>query len=259
MKTLQKDEVYRGRSYSEWIESWSNLLVSASPDYPSGSDMLFLRGNIDYKMDPSGVRFKEPGKFLDRTGNLKETIYHNTALFIPIVTALYAMNEPYEGSPLSDEEGLRYAVRKDISEGGKMWLRFKTKSHPTYDKVVDEIKFFYFETAKFTLNVSPNSPLVPQFEYPYAPSNYEAVQGGYFVILYDLSPDIYRFNFGGFGRGFYYTAGVYDIEVKDERSRDLPKDVSSENLPARAALIPQAKAKLFHLKIEDDVEQTSPF
>jgi hypothetical protein len=262
MKILGKNESYIGRSYSEWIESWSNLLVSDSPDYPSGNEMLFLRGSIDYKTDPSGVRFKEPGKFFDKTGNLGETIYRDTALFIPLISALYTMNEPYEGRPLLDEEALRYAVRKDISEGGNMWLRFKSNTQPTYKPVVlPKVKYedFYFETAKFTLNVSRNSPLVAQFEYPYTPNNYEAVQGGYFVILYDLKPGTYRFNFGGFGRGFYYTAGVYDITVLNETLRNLANDISNQNLPTNPTVIAQAKAKVFHLKIEDDIEKTSPF
>lgn len=261
-----------GRSYSEWIESWSNLLVSDSPDYQSGNEMLFLRGSIDYKTDSSGVRSKEPGKFFDKTGNLGETIYENTALFIPIISALYTINETYEGRPLLDEEGLRYAVRKDIAEGGDMWLRVKSDKDPKYKPIValtdknDINNDFYFETAKFTLNVSRNSPLVAQFEYPYPPNNYEAVQGGYFVILYDLDPGIYRFNFGGFGRGSYYSAGVYDITVLKGNTRNLVKDVSKENLPEEKEndkenqkILTLNKAKVFHLKIEDDIEKSSPF
>ncbi len=254
---LKPDEMHRGRSYSEWIESWANLLVSGSPDYPTGNQMRFLRGNIDYKSDEGGSRFKEPGKFFDKTGNLRETIYSDTAVLIPIVTALYTINEPYEGRALLDEEGLRYAVRKDITEGGKMWLRIKSKKDDVYKPVVDNLEKYYFESAKFTLNVSRDSPLVGKFEYPLAPNNYEAVQGGYFVILHDLPPDTYRLNFGGFGRGFYYTASVYDIKVMELSDTNLAKDISQVN---KGVLPPEIELnKYFHLKIEKEIDESSPF
>lgn len=260
MKILEPHESYKGRSYSEWIEEWSNMLVSASPDYTSGAEMLFLRGNLDYEADQSGNRFVKPGKFLDKTGNLGDTIYKNTALFIPVMTAMFSLNEPYESIQLLDEEGLRYAVRRDISEGGKIWLRYKT-SRGGYQPVIRNasIKDYYFETAMFTLRVSRESPLLGKFESAFDPGEYETVQGGYFVILTDLNPGAYRFHFGGFGRGYYYTDAVCDIKVLQDASRDLAEDVSSTNLSHNQTVMNIQKKTFLHLKTEDDIDNTSPF
>jgi hypothetical protein len=260
LKILGPHESYKGRTYSEWIEEWSNLLVSATPDYTSGAEMLFLRGNLDYESDQSGSRFVKPGKFLDKTGNLADTIYKNTALFIPVMTAMFSLNDPYESIQLLDEEGLRYAVRRDISEGGKVWLRYKT-SKGGYQPVIrnGNVKDYYFETAMFTLRVSKDSPLLGKFESPMDPAEYQTVQGGYFVILTDLSPGDYRFHFGGFGRGYYYTDAVYDIKVSQDVSRDLPEDVSTTNLSNNKGIIDIQKKTFLHLKTEDDIDNTSPF
>jgi hypothetical protein len=260
LNILESHESYKGRSYSEWIEEWSNLLVSATPDYTSGAGMLFLRGNLDYETDQSGNRFVKPGNFLDKTGNLGETIYRNTALFIPVMTAMFSLNDPYESIQLLDEEGLRYAVRRDISEGGKVWLRYKT-SKGKYQPVISggSIKDHYFETAMFTLRVSKESPLLSKFESPMDPGEYQTVQGGYFVILTDLDPGVYRFHFGGFGRGYYYTDAVYDIKVSQDVSRDLPDDVSTKNLSSNENNIIIEKKTFLHLKTEDEIDNASPF
>ena len=71
IKVLKPNESYRGRNYSDWIEEWSNWLVSSSVDYNTDGHMLFLRGNLEYESDQSGNRFVKPGKFLDRTGSFR--------------------------------------------------------------------------------------------------------------------------------------------------------------------------------------------
>jgi hypothetical protein len=244
-------------------------LVSASPDYQSGVDMFFLRGNIDYEADQSGNRTVKPGKFYDRTGSLGQTIYKNTALVVPIMTAMYSIDDGYEAKQLLDEQDVRNAVRRDISEGGKMWLRFKTPKSG-YEPVIKngDIKDYYFETAVFTLTVSNQSPLIDKFEAPISPGEHETVQGGYFVILKDLSPGTYRFHFGGNGKGYYYTDAVYDITVSDQESRDLSNDVSKEQFPkpiggtkpeVEEREKQKAKKTFLHLKTESEIDDASPF
>jgi hypothetical protein len=261
LKTLKTSEVHKGRSYSDWIEEWSNLLVSASPDN-QGVEMLFLRGDLDY--DPQSQNsYRSQGKYFDKTGGIGETIYSNTAVFIPIMTAMYSINDVYEAAQLLDDQSLRYAVRKDTTESGKMWLRYQfSKSRPIsaslkWNPVLDrkdQIMNYYCETPMFSLNVSSTGPLIDKFEYPLIPGSYETVQGGYFVIVYDLMPGFYRFHFGGFGKRFYYTDSVYDIEVQDQVYRDLGKDVSDI-----MASGPGSLPRHLHLKTEADVDSKSPF
>lgn len=265
MRILKPDGRYRGRSYSEWIQEWSNLLVSSSPDYQTASDMFFLRGNIDYEADQSGNRTIKPGQFYDRTGSLGQTVYSNTALFIPVMTAMYSLNDPYEAMQLLDQEDLRYAVRTDLTEGGEMWLRVKN-SNAGYKPVIqapDKMENYYFETVPFTLRISNHSPLLNKFESALGPGEYETVQGGYFVILSNLAPDNYRFHFGGNGRGYYYTDAVYDITVVPDKFRNLAKDVSTKDLTSGEGVTiedeDREKKTYRHLKTEDDIENTTPF
>jgi hypothetical protein len=268
LRIIKPDGRYRGRSYSEWIQEWSNLLVSSSPDYQTASDMFFLRGNIDYKADQSGNRTIKPGKFYDRTGSLGQTVYSNTALFIPVMTAMYSLNDPYEAKQLLDEVDLHYAVRTDLTEGGEMWLRVKNSPAPAgYGPVIqvpDKMENYYFETAPFTLRISNQSPLLNKFESSLGPGEYETVTGGYFVILSDLAQGSYRFHFGTNGRGYYYTDAVYDITVVPDKFRNLAKDVSTKDLtPGKTPKIIEnqdnEKKTYRHLKTEHDIENTTPF
>jgi hypothetical protein len=271
-KIVRPDEGYRGRSYSEWIEEWSNLLVSSSPDYQTPSEMFFLRGNLEYESDKSGTKIIKPGKFYDRTGSLGQTIYRNTALFIPVMTAMFSLNDPYGSRELIDEEDLRKAVRTDLFQGGSMWLRYKSSDTTEYTPVVPDITKHYFETRIFTLRISNQSPLIDKFETALGPGEYETVQGGYFVILRDLPKGKYRFHFGGNGRGYYYTDAVYDITVLPDKFMNLVSDESSRNLTRvppgeREKSVIQEKEEtqekekksFLHLKTEDHIENTSPF
>ena len=261
LNILQPNERYKGRSYSEWIEEWSNLLVSSSPDNQTPSEMFFLRGNLDYEADATGSRTLKPGKFLDRTGSLSPTIDSDTALFIPIMTAMYSISDPYEARQLLDEEDLRRAVRTDITEGGNIWLRFKSSNIKTYKPILpknDNIKNYYSETRMFTLRISSQSPLIEKFETAMGPGEYETVQGGYFVILTDLAPGTYRFHYGGNGRGSYYTDSVFDITVRPDQLRNLVTDLSNRNVFQGPKKDKDLKTYR-HLKTEDDIETALPF
>jgi len=263
LSIIKPNDRYRGRSYSQWIEEWSNLLVSSSPDYQRSRDMFFLRGNLDYESDQSGIRTIKPGKFFDRSGSLGVTIYGDTALFIPVLTAMYSINDPYDAKQLLDEEDLRYAVRTDLAEGRGMWLRFKDPGTAKYKPLLptaESILDYYFETAVFTLRVSSQSPLIDKFETALGPGEYESVQGGYYVIITNLPAGSYRFHFGGNGRGYYYTDAVYDITVLQEKARNLVTDESKKDLPSGGKSQQEKAIKTYrHLKTEDDIETTLPF
>jgi hypothetical protein len=183
------------------------------------------------------------------------------------MTAMFSLNDPHESIQILDEQGLRYAVRRDLSEGGNMWLRYMD-SAGAYQSIVPKLNDFYFETSVFTLRVSAENPLLTKFESAFDPGEYQTVQGGYFVILTNLTPGTYRFHFGGNGRGYYYTDAVYDITVQSSKLRDLTKDVSSQNASPKpgpkAPLLQQTGytnqfKKFLHLKTEDDANNASPF
>jgi hypothetical protein len=57
------------------------------------------------------------------------------------------------------------------------------------------------------------------------PGVYDAVAGGYFVLLPDLALSTYQIDFGCEGPGDYSTRGVYDITVYPD-TRKGPSDIS---------------------------------
>jgi hypothetical protein len=258
IEILKPGDVFEGRGYSDLLQEWANWLVSSTPDYQSSESVLFLRGDLDYYTEEGGRQSMESKGLL----KLDQTIYKNTLVFIPVMTAMYTLNEIYEGKQLLDEASLRYAVRKDTSMSPKVWLRYETSKSTTYTKVLQNqpMKDFYFETPKFILSVKSDSPFREKFEYPLAADNYEAVAGGYCVALRILDSDrTYRFHFGGFGRGSYRTDVFYDISVLNEEAWPLSKDISSENpTPNKVASNDPRVKKFLHLKNEDEIDNISP-
>ena len=194
---LLPDKTFEGRSYSDLVTSWSAWLVSSTPDYQSNKGLLFLRGNLDYKADVGGDRTEKEDEFLDRTGDRCETIYAETSVFLPILSAMYTIGEAYQGNKIADEGSLRYAVRKDADESRRIWLTCKYKGNDYTPVITNLAEDYYFETPLFVLNVAKDSPLVGKFEHPLAPgSTYEAVTGGYFVVIQFTVPGIYRLLLG---------------------------------------------------------------
>ena len=46
---VQPNENFGGLSYGEWAAEWNKCLFSEDPDTYDGSNVLFLRGNVDYR------------------------------------------------------------------------------------------------------------------------------------------------------------------------------------------------------------------
>jgi hypothetical protein len=257
LKILEPEGTFEGRGYPDLIQEWFNWFVSSSPDYQSSENVLFLRGDLDYDTGKGDRLYKESKGLL----KLDETIYSNTLVFIPVMTAMYALNEMYEGKQLLDEASLRYAVRKETFKSPKVWLRYQTAT-AAYTPVLpqnEKIQDYYFETPKFILNVKSDNPFRQKFAHPMAPDNYEAVGGGYYVALKNLKSDTYRFHFGGIGRGSYRTDVFCDISVLNQVTKPLTKDVSSEDPTPKLGSANDPKLKKFiHLKNEDEINSISP-
>jgi hypothetical protein len=239
---LKQGELLKGRTYSDWIVQWSNNLLSKSPDTFENGEMLFARGNVSYKDDDQGSRSKDPGGFLNKMEDRGYNIPNDSSIFIPVISAMYTEIDNYEGKQTDEERHMRYAARKDLSEGREMWLVYKKREADgkwpaEYKPVTDNLEKFVFESSYFTLNVDESSPLRLKLEYPLEKGKYDAVTHGYFLILHDIAPGTYRFNFGGKGRGEYYTHCGLDVTIRGETS-NFSLDISSS-----PNLIPQFDAE----------------
>jgi len=260
-KILKPDQTFEGRSYTDLITSWSNWLVSSAPDYKSNKELLFLRGNLQYEYDARGQQTEKEGDFLDRTGDRCDTIFTETSVFVPILTAMYTINEGYQGNQMTDEGALRYAVRRDIDEGRRLWLTCKYKGNDYVPVIAPPESFenFYFETPLFVLNVARDSPLVGKLEPPLAPgTTYEAVAGGYFVIMQFKTHGYYRLHFGGFGPGSYYSDAFYDLRVLANKPKPFLEDVSAVRYEAKINSITIKPNLYFHMEKEDEIDKKSP-
>jgi hypothetical protein len=222
-------ENFRGMSYGDWAVLWNKWLLSEEPDNYAGSDVLFLRGNVDYKVvggTTGGPRHSDPKGFYDKTGKKGEQIFEGTAIFFPVVNAQLNIGEIYDGRLIKDEEGMRFVARKDIDEGGAMWATITRKGDKKATRIVKNLRDYRVESPLFKLVVSQMSQLRDRMESPLETGIYDSVTVGYYVLIRSLPPSIYRIHFGGKGRGSYYTDSVYDITVHGKKKGDSVIDRS---------------------------------
>lgn len=236
---------FRGRSYGDWAATWANWLLSEDPDSNDDGDghILFLRGNIGYYAyaadsdnSENSTNKNEEHRFYNRTGDQSVVITEGTAVFIPILTALYFIGGPYEGGTLQNEEQVRYAARKENDKSAGMWAvlqradKNKSSKSGSWEPIVQDIELYRAESPLFKLTISDRNPFLKYYayEYPMDPGEYQAVIDGYFLIIGELPSKTCRIRFGGKGRGNYRTDAIYDIHVV-ERPKGLMKDISTGN------------------------------
>jgi hypothetical protein len=233
---LKAGESYRGMSYSDWSVVWSNWLYSDDPDRTDKFDehMIFLRGNLDYykyavEGDVADLA-EEYKKFYNRTGDKAISICEGTAIFIPVLTAMYFVGREYEGATLSNEIQLRRAARRDNDMSGNIWATIQTSNKDLPQAIVDgDLTMFRVETPLFKLKISDKNPFIEYIlsDIPAGTEEYDAVTDGYFLILKSLPSKSCRIQFGGKGRGNYRTDAVYDIYVTDCKLPTLVRDISN--------------------------------
>jgi hypothetical protein len=227
---VQPNENFGGMSYGEWVAEWNKWLLSEEPDTYDGGNILFLRGNVDYKpISPSSnsPRHIDRKAIYDRTGSKGETILDGIAIFVPVITTVLFIGDNYEGKILKNEQDLRHYVNKDTDDTRKMWAAIKRKGDKNASTLVRNLDEYRFESPLFKLRVPKGSLLRERMESTIKPGAYDAIAAGYFIMIRSLPPSFYRINFGGEGMGIYATNAVYDIEVIQRKKplRDASKTV----------------------------------
>jgi hypothetical protein len=230
---------FKGMSYADWIVIWNRWLMSEDPDAYNGRDVLFLRGNVNYR-PISGIsgapRHIDPNAIYDRTGQNGETIFEGTSIFIPVLTSLFTIGHLYDGKVIKNEEELRYIVNKDTDESGAIWATIMMDGDRKPSKIVNDLKEFRAETPLFRLIVPELCLLRDLSDEPLKAGAYEAMSAGYFLMIRKLPPSNYRILFGGKGRGVYYTNAAYDITVRGTMRRSV-MDRSRSAITSRYAAL----------------------
>jgi len=227
---VHPNENFAGLSYGEWAAEWNKWLFSEDPDTYDGSNVLFLRGNVDYRpisKDKSSPRRIDRKAILDKTGNKAVSILEGIAIFVPVITTVLFIGDNYEGKILKNDQEVRHYANKDTDDTRKMWAGIKRKGDSEAHILVDNLEDYRFESPLFKLTVPKRSLLRERMEFAIKPGTYDAITTGYFIIIRSLPPSVYRINFGGEGMGIYTTNALYDIEViqRNNFRADVSKSV----------------------------------
>jgi hypothetical protein len=220
---------FRGMSYGQWATVWDNWLMSEDPDSNVRKDILFLRGNLDYS--PVGVGHKNPrfmrhNSILDRSGKYGESIFSNTAVFIPVLTSRYSLGDIYDGRRITDKVGLRDAVNTDTDESLKIWAVITNLKNQKSSPIVDDLHEFRLESPAYKLTIATKGKLRNKTEFFTKPGIYDSIVAGFFLLIRRLPVGRYRLRFGGEGRGKYHTDSMYDLSVRGVR-KGIVSDTST--------------------------------
>jgi hypothetical protein len=225
---LKPCETFKGMSYGDWSAVWTNWLLSNEVDTYKGEDVLFLRGNIDYKptsSNPGALRHQDSDSFLDKTGDKGYKVIEGTSVLIPVTVVYYTIGDNFDGKIIQSEVELRRALNSDFNLIRTIWAAIKKINCKKSYKIVPKITSYKIESPLFQLRVSSNSILNEFLDEPMKPGTYNSVVGGYFLLVKSLPQSKYRLSFGAEGPGEYSTRSVYDIEVYSRTPR-ITKDIS---------------------------------
>jgi hypothetical protein len=228
ISVLHHSETFNGLSYGEWAAIWTNWFISKDVDSYNGEDILFLRGNVDYKpvSEVEGaIRYQDPDSYLDMTGKKEQKILEGTSILIPISVSYNAIGCYFEGKSIDNELEVRKAVNGDLDNVRTLWATVTMNNSKKSMRLVPNLGSYRFESPLFKLRVPKDSALNNLVDEPLKPGIYDAVAAGYFVLVKGLTPSTYRIVFGSEGPGEYATRSVYDVVVfPDKRKR--PLDIS---------------------------------
>ena len=219
---------FRGMSYGQWATVWDNWLMSNDPDSIIRKDILFLRGNLEYK--PVGFGHKSPrfmhqNSILDRSGKNGESIFSNTAIFIPVLTSRYSLGDIYDGRRITDEVGIREVANTDTDESLKMWAVITDLKNQKSSNIVDDLHEYKLESPAYKLSIASRASLRNKTEFSTRPGIYDSIIAGFFLLIRRLPVGRYRLRFGGEGRGKYCTDSIYDVSVRGVR-KSIVSDTS---------------------------------
>lgn len=225
---LKPWETFKGMSYGDWSAVWTNWLLSNEVDSYKGEDVLFLRGNIDYKPTSSNagaLRYQDSDSFLDKTGDKGYKVIEGTSVLIPVTVAYYNIGDNFDGKIIESEVELRRALNSDFNLIRTIWASIKKINCKKSYNIVPKIISYKIESPLFQLRVPTNSLLNEFHAEPLKPGIYTSAVGGYFLLVRSLPESKYRISFGAEGPGEYSTRSVYDIEVYSRTPR-ITRDIS---------------------------------
>lgn len=250
---VDPDDLYFGKSYSNYVEDWFNWYLSADADKRNFGPVVFLRTspipptkvsaydvatelNVTntYADDPS---YDRPYDNLPnvRVGGEKLQIRKDQAVFIPIIVAYEVARKPYYDWGLMQElTGLTIDNGDDPPRPEQLKIDNKSIN-------ITDLKKFRILTSIFTA-------IVPEADYgrsikdflelSVSPGQYAAIVEGYFVLLKNFSAgQTYlihsRASSGRESGGAYVAELLYQITVEGRTKKasegEIPFDRTARN------------------------------
>jgi hypothetical protein len=199
LKIADPHYAFRGLTYGDWITVWWNNFFSAQPDnyYDPAGGIVFLRGSVEYTYED------DPAKriYAGQTKDLGLTIPKGTALFFPVITSLFVIEDKYQGIMMNNQLSIRSVSRLDTATGGDLWARIMIKDEKDGDgkiyPLIDssdrmDLNDFLVESPFFTLLVDDDNPFKSKMDGPIAAGIHYGVSVGVYILISNLQENRYR-------------------------------------------------------------------
>lgn len=239
---VSPEEIYRGKTYSDFVADWFNWFISADADKHNSGPVVFLRSlspssnsitdtsseNADqntspeYEDDPSRPRIYLNNPNL-RVGGNRLQIHADQAVLVPVIVAFDLALRPYY-----DFGFMQDSIGRTIDYGD---------NPPGPDQLtINNINVEGINMADFRIQTSIFTAVVPDVEHgrslkdfleiPAPPGPHPAMVEGYFVLL-RFEPGQYYVHAWASGprepRGPYFSQLMYQIEVLEDREPCPPR------------------------------------
>jgi hypothetical protein len=262
-RVVPPNDLYKGKSYTDWISDWCNWLFSLHPDEHNDGPVVFLKqapplggekttSNPYFILDDEGHRIyrNDPNVMI---GEKRLEISENQAILVPVLMSYWSATEPDE-----DDVSLRNRVRNHTSDG----------DDPPYRKQLtidgDEIQLEEGFTMSDYRIETPVFPLIiPESEYgttykdyvdtPFMESGtFPTISIGYFFLIECLRAGDYIIHSYGRGsptkHGPYFAELLYQLKVRNRKLGELPP---------QAGTIPENITQRLHKKIKRRKDELS--
>ena len=240
--------LYRGKSYSEWITDWFNWFLSADADKRNSGPVVFLRslglpnkqtgayisdvsgqvtgtGTLSGSMDADIMNYSKT--YVNdpniRIGGDRLQIFDDQAVLVPIIIAYWLKSEPQsDWGTMQDYTGLTI----DHGDNPPDFSQLTINKDPIELPAGLDMEHFRITTPIFTAVVpeTEHGRSVKDFlEHPISPGIYPAIVEGYFVMLtFEAGYYYWVHSWASAPRevnGPYFSELLYQIEVNKGRDR----------------------------------------
>jgi hypothetical protein len=232
------NERFKNKTYTEWVQLWSNWFYQSNPDHNNNGDVVFLRG-----LPLTGGNYADEGVVM--VGNNSLEISADQPVLIPIIMSNFVADST------QTSDWLYGMVRSHILGGDhpphKEQLRINGKPMHDGNPDDDSLGEYDIETPVFMISI-PDAPvgmsLKHQIQNPIeATGFFPSVTRGYFVMLQLNAGENYVIESYATGAtteyGPYHTSMLYHIFVKEAREQKQP------NIP------PSRLCKIMSSKLND--------